>query len=325
MIHARNFASGRSGEAKLAALVDPHQETLKKAQQALGIKACFTDLKQALEMDDLDAVIIATPTVFHHPMVTLAAQAGKHILCEKPMALDSASCQEMIAAAEKNKVLLQIGFMRRFDPGFIEAKARIEGGEIGEVVQVKSLTHGPSIPKPWMYDLSKSNGPLAEVNSHDLDSLRWFTGEEYEEIYAVGGNFRSPEARSPYPDFYDNVSLCARMTHGRQGFVGGAQGGGYGYDARCEILGTRGILLAGSLAGSKVIACTQGVLSSSAVTSWTELFREAYLAEDRDFISAILEGRPPRATGHDGWAAVRAVQAGNESIRTGLPVKVARS
>lgn len=108
-------------------------------------------------------MIIACPTKFHKEITVAAANAGKHIFCEKPMAMNEEECDEMIEAAEKNHVKLQIGFMRRFDESFQEAKKMIEIGEIGEVVSVKSHTRGPSKPKEWMYDISISNGPLGEV------------------------------------------------------------------------------------------------------------------------------------------------------------------
>ena len=107
-------------------------------------------------------MIIACPTKFHKEITVAAANAGKHIFCEKPMAMNEEECDEMIEAAEKNHVKLQIGFMRRFDESFQEAKKMIEVGEIGEVVSVKSHTRGPSKPKEWMYDISISNGPLGK-------------------------------------------------------------------------------------------------------------------------------------------------------------------
>ncbi len=121
----------------------------------------------------------------------------------------------------------------------------MEAGEIGEVVLVKSLTHGPSVPQEWMYDIRKSNGPLAEVNSHDIDAARWFVGSEIDEVYAIGGNFRCPQAVQKYPDFYDNVAMVCRFENGKQGFIDGAVSVGYGYDARMEIVGTSGVMFVG--------------------------------------------------------------------------------
>ena len=102
------------------------------------------------------------------------------------------------------------------------------------------------------YDIRQSNGPLSEVNSHDIDTLRWFSGAEFEEVYAVAGNYRSPDARERYPDFYDNVLLVASFENDMQGLIDGAASVRYGYDARVEVLGTRGIAFVGELRGNSV-------------------------------------------------------------------------
>jgi predicted dehydrogenase len=307
-IHARNFARGVPG-ARLAALVDPQPEALASAGRELGVERLYADHRRALEDRDVQAVVVVTPTKFHRDIVVAAAGAGRHVLCEKPMGMTVEECQDMNRAAAAARVVLQIGFMRRFDAGFQAAREAIDRGDIGPVVQVKSLTHGPSVPQPWMYDLKASNGPLAEVNSHDIDTLRWYTGSDFQEVYAIGGNF------------YDNVSLLARFRNGMQGFIGGAVSVAYGYDSRVEVLGTRGILLVGRQEQHATVTCTpQGGMVRPFVKSWRNLFLEAYAEEDREFVRAVSEGRPPRVSGVDGMMAVQVVEAGNRSIREGRPV-----
>jgi myo-inositol 2-dehydrogenase/D-chiro-inositol 1-dehydrogenase/scyllo-inositol 2-dehydrogenase (NAD+) len=317
MIHGRNFAF-RIPHAKIAAVSDTVEESAKAAAGELGIDTWYTDYRKALENRGVDAVIVVTPTKFHHDIVIEAARAGKHILCEKPMAMNREECQEMIDAAAENKVKLQIGFMRRFDANFRRAKEIIDSGEIGEVVSVKSLTRGPSTPQEWMYDIRKSNGPLAEVNSHDIDTLRWFTGSEAVSLYAMAGNYRCEAARKQYPSFYDTVLMNVRMRNGMMGNIDGAQGVRYGYDARVDILGTHGSLHIGGLAGGTTITYTRDHrMSADVIRSWTDLFSEAYVNEDLDFIGAIREDREPEVRGLDGMMAVDIVRAGNESIQTG--------
>jgi len=321
MVHGRNFAFSVPN-ASLVALCDPHEGSRKEASSILGTSAVFSDYRDLLAFPGLDAVVIVTPTRLHCQMALDAAAAGKHILCEKPMAMTPGECDAMIAAADAAKVKLQIGFMRRFAPAFQELKARVAAGHVGDVVSVRSLTYGPSVPQPWMYDLAVSNGPLAEVNSHDIDTVRWITGSDITEVYAIGGNFRSPEARAGFPDFYDSVTLIAKFANGMQGAISGAQGVKYGYDSRCEVLGTKGILFAGSLKATPVTICTEEGMSSPIIRSWRDLFAEAYLNEDKAFIRCIVEDTPPEITGIDGKRAVQVVNAGNESIRTGMPVKI---
>jgi myo-inositol 2-dehydrogenase/D-chiro-inositol 1-dehydrogenase/scyllo-inositol 2-dehydrogenase (NAD+) len=322
MIHARNFAR-RVTRARLVALVDPHGPTLQEAQRELEVETGYADFLDALGDVRVDAVVIVTPTALHREIVIQAAEAGKHVLCEKPMAMDVRECDEMTDACDAARVKLQVAFMRRYDESFRAAKERIDAGEIGDVVLVKSLTHGPSVPQEWMYDIRKSNGPLAEVNSHDIDAVRWFVGAEIEEVYALGGNFRCPQARLKYPDFYDNVAMLCRFTDGRQGFIDGAVSAGYGYDARMEIVGTRGAMFIGRTGQDSVVGCsTEKGIVQPFVKSWRTLFTEAYYGEDQDFVDCILDGREPRVRGVDGRMAVAVVNAGNRSIVERVPVRV---
>ena len=322
MIHALNFAS-RVPHAKMVAVSDVVEESARQAAAELGINCWCTDWHDILGNSAVDAVIVVTPTKFHHDIVIEAAKAKKHILCEKPMAMNKEECQRMNEAAAANGVNLQIGFMRRFDANFRRAKELVDSGSIGQVVTVKSMTRGPSTPQEWMYDIGKSNGPLAEVNSHDIDTLRWFTGSDAESLYAMAGNFRCEDARAAYPDFYDTVLMNVRMKNGMLGNIDGAQGVQYGYDARVDIVGTDGHIEIGGLSGSTTLLYTKDKqFKGDTVKSWTNLFFEAYVNEDISFVQSIREGRPPEVTGIDGMAAVDIVRAGNESIKTGQIVRL---
>ncbi|HUZ16954.1 MAG TPA: Gfo/Idh/MocA family oxidoreductase [Spirochaetia bacterium] len=322
MIHAANFRRGVEG-ARLEAVVDPSAEARKKGAESLGISKSYERLEQALEDRSIGALVVVTPTNLHRDIVVAASTAGKHVLCEKPMAMNAAECAQMIDAAERGGIKLQIGFMRRFDESFRQAKAAIDDGAIGEVVQIKGVTHGPSVPQRWMYDIRASNGPLAEVSSHDIDTQRWLAGSEVSELYTVAGNFRCPQAKSEFPDFYDTFLMTMRFADGKQGLIDGAASVFYGYDVRTEILGTKGILFVGDLGGKPVLVCTaDGKLSQQANPSWRTLFAQAYAEEDRSFIRSIATDTAPLVSGRDGLEAVRVVTAGNLSIRERRPVRL---
>lgn len=191
----------------------------------------------------------------------------------------------------------------------------IAEGEIGDIVLVKSHSRGPSKPKEWMYDIKKSNGPLAEVSSHDIDTVRWFAESELKSVYAIGGNFRNKEIKEQYPDFYDNVIMTGEFENGIHACVEGAQYVQYGYDARVEILGTKGVICLGDIHEKKILTCTPNhELKRPTTRSWKFLFKDAYLAEDRSFIRSILDDTEVECSGLDGKMAVRIVKAGNESI-----------
>jgi myo-inositol 2-dehydrogenase/D-chiro-inositol 1-dehydrogenase/scyllo-inositol 2-dehydrogenase (NAD+) len=314
MIHAVDFKTGVSG-AELICVADPFEEAAKNACKELELSTYYLDYHDALNDSRVDAVVIVTPTVLHKGIAMAAANAGKHIFCEKPMAMDEDECDEMITCAKKNNVIIQLGFMRRFNESFMDAKEVIDSGEIGDVVMVRSNTRGPSVPQKWMYDIAKSNGPLAEVCSHDIDSLRWFTQSEFKSVYAIGGNYRCPDARAEFPDFYDNVIVNASFVNGMQGMIDGAQGVGYGYDSRVEILGTKGCIFLGQVHEKSIAVCSTGKgMNKPVMNSWRYLFREAYMQEDRDFVRCALSGETPKVTGIDGKMAVKVVKAGNLSI-----------
>ena len=320
MIHARSYA-GNIREAELAAVCDPAKENLDAVQRELNVLQVYTDYREVMDNAEIDAVIVVTPTQFHREIVTAAAQAHKHVFCEKPMASTVEECDEMIKACRENSVKLQLGFMRRFDRNFRRGKEMLDSGAIGEVTLLKSNTYGPSQPKPWMFDVRRNYGPIGEVNSHDFDTLRWYSDSEVKMIYAVGHNFRSPEAKAEYPEYYDTCSVLLEFENGIVGNITGAQYVGYGYDSRTEILGTKGIIKVGSQDANNVQTVTaEGGIRTDSIDSWRTLFREAYLEEDRAFIRSILDDIEPEVTGKDGRMALLLVQEGLRSILEKRPI-----
>lgn len=314
MIHARNYKN-KIENARIVACVDAVEAAAKAAAEELGVTKVFTDYHDILNDPDIHAVIVVSPTDLHRNIVVDCADAGKHIFCEKPMAMTVEECDEMIEACDRNNVKLQIGFMRRFDASFREAKRLLDSGAIGDLVQVHSNTRGPSKPRPWMYDIKQSNGILAEVNSHDIDAVRWMAGSDIDTLYAVAGNFRNPEAREDYPDYYDSVLVNGTMKNGVHFCIDGAAYVQYGYDSKMELIGTKGKINVGR-SDKEFVHCTtvENGMSTPFVNSWMTLFIDAYLAEDTSFVNAVLNDTPTEVSGYDGRMAVATVQAGNESI-----------
>jgi scyllo-inositol 2-dehydrogenase (NAD+) len=322
LIHARNLAE-RIPQAELVALCDANNQTLQQAGRELGIASLYADYREAILHANADAVVIVTPTFLHRDIACFAASQGKHIFLEKPMALTIAECEEIQAAAAAAGVKLQIGFMRRFDDGFGQAKAVLESGELGALMIIKSTGRGPGGPGEWMYDLRKSNGIIAEVNSHDIDSLLWFTGKNLARVYAQAHNFKSPAARAQWPDFYDNVVATFTFEGGTMGVVDGTCPAHYGYDARVEILCEKGLLQVGYTQQPGLVKVTvDGQVVGQSVKSWRTLFKEAYLKEMEHFVECIRADRTPSVTGQDGLRAVQAVVAVNQSIRQGQAVEL---
>lgn len=322
MIHANNFAHRVEG-AYIAAVADVAEEAARSAAAAVGCKKAYTDYRRVLDDPEIGAVIVVSPTNLHRQIVVDCACAKKHVFCEKPMGMNTAECDEMVRVCADHGVKLQLGFMRRHDESFCKAKEMLDSGAIGDLVLIRSNTRGPSKPKPWMYDIKKSNGILAEVNSHDIDSIRWFAGAEVERLFAVAGNYRNPEAADEYPDYYDNVVMNGTFENGVQFSIDGAAYVQYGYDSKMELVGTKGALQIGRRDGAFLSCSTvENGTSTPFINSWMTLFKDAYLAEDLSFVDCVVHDRQPKVTGFDGRMAVRIVEAGNESIRTGRVVKL---
>jgi myo-inositol 2-dehydrogenase/D-chiro-inositol 1-dehydrogenase/scyllo-inositol 2-dehydrogenase (NAD+) len=320
MVHAVNYRHNVPG-AMLAAIVDADLESAKRAGRELEMDHCYSGLDEALEALSFDAVCIASPTFTHRNLATRAAQEGKHVFCEKPIAITLEEAEQMIEAARAAKVLLQLGFMRRFDPVFRAAKERFEGGDIGTPMLIRSLTRGPGLPARWACDIRTSNGMLAEVNSHDFDTIRWLGGGEFESIYAQANTLKCFDLKEEFPDFYDNAVVSVRLDNGALGIIEGSCPVDYGYDARAEVLGSRGVMIIGELQDTAVLSCTKSTgLVASNFPGWRERFREAYVAEARHFVECIVNEQEPAVTGEDGKRALEGVLAANRSIQTGKPV-----
>lgn len=322
LVHGRSLVQALP-RGELVALVDASRDALEAARTELGVEQVFTDLDPALAQVDCDAVCVAAPTFTHVGLIKAAAGAGKHIFCEKPLALTLEECDQIDSAVRQAGVKFQMGFMRRYDRSFRLAAEKIRSGEIGEPILVRSLTRGPGLPPPWACDPKTSIGMLAEVNSHDFDTLRWLMGSELEEIFAMGGNYRCPQLEVKYPGFYDTAVCLARFRNRRMGLIDGTCPADYGYDSRAEVLGTEGVVFVGSLKLESVVSCTRTAgVSQPMSRTWRSLFKEAYREELNVFIKAILEDRPAVPTVLDGRRALEGVLAAAQSMRIGQPVRL---
>jgi predicted dehydrogenase len=320
-LHSGNLRRYIPG-GEVNALVDTVPETLAQTGNEFDIEGLYPSLEQALDKSGLDAVVITTPTPTHSELAVMAAEHGKHVFLEKPMAMNLKECDTIIEACVKNGVHLQLGFMRHFDPDFALAYERVHAGEIGEPMMVKSLTHGPGLPPPWARDLKTSNGNLAEVNSHDLDATRWFMGSNPARIYAEVSNFKGAERGVESENFYDTMMVNLKFESGGVGSISGVCPCDYGYDARMEIIGKKGIMIVGELRGN---ALTVGIdrdtgLVSPIFSRWPDRFYMAYIHELEHFIDSIQNDTEPIVSGQDGRWAVAGVLAGTKSFLEERPV-----
>lgn len=320
MVNARNFEFNIA-ESEVVAVVDPNLEAARKAAEELNANDYYSSLNEALIKSDFNAVCISAPTFVHCEVVVKTAEAGKHIYSEKPLSISLEEADKMERAIKENKVKFQIDFMRRFDKNFLRAKKLIEEGAIGTPILIKSVGRGPGLPPEWYVDLSKSNGLLAEVNSHDFDSIRWLIGSNFKQVYALADNFKLPQYKEKYPDFYDTVAVIVKFENGALGMIDGCCPATYGYDVRVEILGTEGMLQIGSKQAYSVLVWNKDKnLISEGNQSWRTLFKDAYEEGARHFVNCILADSEPKVGIIDGKKALEIVIAANKSIKTGQPI-----
>jgi predicted dehydrogenase len=236
---------------KIIALVEIAADVCEATAKEFEIESQFNSLENALGKVEFDAVVITIPT--HLPLTALAAENKKHVFLEKPMALSLAKCDAILKVVEQNSAFLQLGFMRRFDPEFVAASQRIEAGEIGQPLMIKTNTHGYGLPPAWARDLRTSSGMLAEVNPHDWDTLRWLMGSNLERVYSEVANLKGAANQVDTPIFYDNVLVNVKFKNGGLWMKSDVCPCGYGYDARVEIIGEKETMQIGELKGQSIV------------------------------------------------------------------------
>jgi len=320
MVNARNFEFNIA-ESEVVAVVDFDLEVAREAAEELNTNDYYTNFEEALIKSDFNAVCIGVPTFAHCEAIIKAAEAGKHIYSEKPLCISLKEVDKIERVIKENKVKFQIDFMRRFDKNFLRAKKLVEEGAIGTPILIKSVGRGPGLPPEWYADLNKSNGLLAEVNSHDFDSIRWLIGSNFKQVYALANNFKLPQYKEKYPDFYDTAAVILKFENGVLGMVDGCCPATYGYDVRVEILGTEGMLQIGSQQAYSILVWNKDKnLISEGNQSWRTLFKDAYKEGARHFVNCILTDSEPKVGIIDGKKAVEIVIAANKSIKSGKPI-----
>ncbi|MGH8958460.1 MAG: Gfo/Idh/MocA family oxidoreductase [Acidimicrobiia bacterium] len=322
MVHARNFAAGVPG-ARLAGIADPSSEARAAASDELGCPA-FESAERAVVDEHFDAVVIASPTPAHAALSVAALGAGKHVLSEKPLASNLKEGHQIREAAERAETTFMMAFMRRFDHGFMRAAQLISEGAIGVPLMVRSITRGPGLPPEWAWDVTRSGGLVAEVNSHDIDAVRWVTGQEFSTVNALGRASKRPDLAKIYPGFVDMVSIQAQLEGGALAHIDGACPAAYAYDARMEVYGSEGVVFAGSPVEGPLLV-RQGEARTDPVRGWARLFAEAYRAEDAAFAALCLEGGLASPGIEDGYRALEAAMAINRSLSEGGPVSLGES
>lgn len=317
--HAENLATLVPG-AQLAAVCDVDGDRVREVARhcsdlSARSVASFTDELTLLDLDGLDAILLAGPAGLHRAQIERAAAAGKHIFCEKPLALTLEDAQAAVTAADRAGVALQIGFMRRYDPAYAAAKRAIERGDIGAPVMYKAMARDPRVPPASFLRSPLTAGIFVDSAIHDFDAGRWLMSSEVVEVSAFGAALISPDLRQAGE--YDTIVANLRFESGALGNQEGYWNATYGYDIRAEVIGERGTVQIGRLGETATTMLLEGGARYDVFQDFLARFQDAYVLELRDFVSRVTAGIAPAVTGDDGVRALAVSLAAEQSAKAG--------
>lgn len=317
-VHAQNLAHRVIG-ADLVAVSDVVPQAAQACAAQYNIPQVKADYRSILDDKAIMAVLICSNTDTHAQIIEEAAQAGKHIFCEKPIALDLGKIDQALAAVAENRVKLQIGFNRRFDPNFKYIRAEVLGGKIGQPHIVRITSRDPS-PPPLDY-VKVSGGLFLDMTIHDFDMARYLINSEVEEVYAMGAVLVDP-AIGQAGDI-DTSLITLRYANGAIGTIDNSRQAVYGYDQRVEVFGQKGNLSAANEVPHRVsLSNAEGVHEALPHHFFLERYNEAYIAEMLAFIKIIQQDLEPPVTGLDGRVPVVMGLAALRSFQENRPVKI---
>jgi myo-inositol 2-dehydrogenase / D-chiro-inositol 1-dehydrogenase len=317
-IHGSNIAALPG--VKLKYVCDPFGDNA--AQLAAQLGAQVGTPEQVFADASIEVVAVGAPTDTHSELINRAAAAKKHIFCEKPIDLSVPRAEACARAVREAGIACMIGFQRRFDPTFNEAKERLARGEIGSPEMLVVTSRDPGAP-PAQY-LKGSGGIFRDMLIHDFDIFRWILcsdGDEADTLYATGSVLIDPEI-AKVPDIDCSV-VTIRTKKGRLAQINTSRRAAYGYDQRFEVLGSTGMLQCGNHKPSEVVQSdANGVRADKPEHFFLQRYREAYRLEVMHFFDCLQTGKPFRTTIEDGVAAQKLADAAAQSLESGKAIKL---
>ena len=316
-IHARNLRSQIPG-ARITAVSDVVEQSAAGLAAELDLPRYEQDYRRLLEDREIDAVAICSSTDTHAQIMIDAAAAGKDIFCEKPIALEMAKIDQALAAVERAGVKLMLGFNRRFDPGFKQARELVAAGRIGTPHLLRISSRDPQPPPPEYVKVS--GGLFLDMMIHDFDMARYLLGD-VTELLATGTCLVDP-AIGAQGDV-DTAMVMLKFQNGALGAIDNSRKAVYGYDQRIEVFGSEGAVMVGNKTQTEVtVSDAKAVCGEKPLWFFLERYREAYLAEMEHFIQSIISGKAPSVGGLDGRISVQMGHAAKDSLAKGAFVRV---
>ncbi|MCD9877862.1 Gfo/Idh/MocA family protein [Streptomyces guryensis] len=300
-------------------LTDPFADAAKSAAERFGGEV--VDSPEALLAAGVDGVVVAAATDAHPGLILAGVEAGIPVFCEKPVARTMAEGVQVLKAVEGTDVPIQIGYNRRFDTGFVNARAAVQSGELGKLHTVRSTTLDPA-PPPAAY-IAASGGIFRDCSVHDFDIIRWVTGREVVEVYAVGGN-RGAEYIKEAGDA-DTTGAILTLDDGTIAVVSNSRHNARGYDVRMEIHGFTDSIAVGLEDKLPLRSVEPGVTFPAGTPHdfFMDRFTAAYRAELTAFTEVVAGARPSPCTIADALEAGWIADACTLSLHEHRPVTIA--
>ncbi len=309
----------RVPNANLVAVADLQKNLAESFAREYNISKWYLNHHDLIADQQVDAIAVITSTSTHHQIVIDVAKSGKPIFCEKPISISLQEAKEMLKIIDGTGTFFQMGFQRRFDRGYIEAKKKIEAGVIGTPVLLISTSRDPFRPPLEFCDPKVSGGLIADMGIHDFDVGKMFMGN-IKSVYAVGGALAYPEMK-PIGDI-DNAIVNMYFENGTIGVVHLSRNAIFGYDIRAEIWGTKGSIQIGYFRETPIFVMTKEGITHDVVPHFMERFEMAYLNQIQDFVNNVLQDKEPSIKAVDGVAALKVSLAATKSYHENRPFDV---
>ena len=318
-VHTESITTGVPG-VRIKMIADSFMNAETEAwAESQGIEFTTKDASDIFADAEIDAVLICSSTDTHAEFSRKAAEAGKHIFCEKPLDLDVERIKDTIKIVEKAGVKFQIGFNRRFDHNFLALKKAVEAGKIGEPQIIKITSRDPEPPNPAY--IGRSGGMFMDMTIHDFDMARYLSGSEVEEIYVQGAVLVDPEIGRAGD--IDTAVITMKMANGAIAVIDNSRKAVYGYDQRAEVFGSKGaVASANDSTSTAVLSTADGITSEKPLYFFLERYMDSFSNEMKLFIEALRTDGPVAVGALDALKPVQIAIAAKKSLDSGVPVKV---
>ncbi len=317
-LHTENLVRSLP-QVKVVAVADVFADNIKEWATELGVEKVYADYHDILNDKEIDAVIICSPTNTHSRITIEAANAGKHVFCEKPIDYDLDKIDQALKAVEKAGVKFQVGFNRRFDHNFKAVQNMVQDGKIGNVNIVKITSRDPNPPS---IDYVKVSGGLfLDMMIHDFDMARYLSGSEVDEVYASGAVLVD-KAIGDAGDI-DTAIVSLKFKNGALGVIDNSRKAAYGYDQRVEVFGSKGcVTVKNDTDNSTELSTEESVTTLKPKYFFLERYKDSFIDEMVCFFNSIISDAPVKVGAIDGLNAVKIALAAKKSLETGKPVKI---